>query len=355
MPNWICCASETSRSTRASIDERVERRFPHAVGPPQPGIGHDQLRETVGFEADGALLARPKRDGLRELGRADRSADRDDDLAVGRVASLDEHGEPCAIQRRKIEPGNHIRMPQRDRAGVCDRRVAPQPEVLVGWSRIPVHPHDRKIVRLRTEDLDGNGIATPNGERRDVERVPSVRARRIIGRGDARTVHPDVRPIVDAVEVEPVRAPDMLLRHVELGAVPPGRLERAVCRRGLQHEARADRVGRPGNVPQVHAEVRIAVFACFHQGADHGVRHRSGMPAAGGKARGGNRRAAGGHPGRRLNHPAAFERQSSVLRGRRRTPVAANRQQRDDHQPQPPLAHVYVAGRLAAGPLFSNT
>jgi hypothetical protein len=172
-------------------------------------------------------------------------------------------------------------MLDRDRTAVGQEHISPEPHVLVRRRGIPVDPHDRKIVRLGSGDFDCERIGPGGADvSRDLEPVAAERTHDLVRSGDPHAVDPDVRAVVDPVEVDP-ESPGCTIRWKgELGAVPPRGLERTVgwCRQ--KREALADGIGRPRNPSQVHPEVGIGVLPVLHQGADHGVWNRDLVPAA---------------------------------------------------------------------------
>ena len=87
--------------------------------------------------------------------------------------------------------------------GEDDRAVHGWAHVLVGGGGVPVHPHERQVLRLGGEDLHRYRVGTPGPHQtRDVEFVASERARDLERAPDALAIEPDVGPVVDAVEVE---------------------------------------------------------------------------------------------------------------------------------------------------------
>ena len=260
--------------------QRVELRRAVAVRPPDPRLGDAQVRHLRRREAQRRVLPRRKPHRFLERDLLDAAPHDPADRLVGHVPDLRGHGELRGGQGRQRELAEHVRVPERERTAVGQVHVSPQAHVLVRGGGVPVHPHEGEVVRLRGEDLHRHRVGPAHArEAGHVELVAPEGSRHFVGGGDALAVEPDVRPVVDPVEVKREGAAGSRRRHRELRAVPPRGLEGAVRGHGEEREALADGVRRPRDRPQVLAEVRISVRAVLYERPDDRVRHRHARPA----------------------------------------------------------------------------
>ena len=287
--------------------QRIQLLPAHAIRPPHARL-HDRERlDAIGREGDRLALARPERDRLLERRRFDGSAD---DAAHRRSGHVPDFG--ADRQRRAIERGHIQRRHDEwiaDRHWPTLREVHPAPEahVLVWRRRIPVHPHDGEIVRLGGDNFHRKSVWTgPAYLLRDIDLVSSEDANDVFGGCELFAVQPDIRAVVDAIEMQ---------RHVttgtgahrELRAIPPRVFERAVGRHRQQCESLADRIRRSRDLAQVHPDVRIGILTVLDQSTHHGVGHGDGVPAARVDARCRERVPFCPDFRRRLQHPAGAE------------------------------------------------
>ena len=295
------------------------------------------------------MLACRERHRLRELNRVNRSPDDAADFARACIPYFGRDRQMGGVERGEIELCDYVRMPDRQRAARGHVRVAPESHVLVGRRRIPVDPGYPQIARLGREHFDGHHIrAAAARKRRDVELIPPEGAGQVVLRRDASAVHPDIRPIVDAVEIQPHILLRCRRRQVELFPVPPRRFVRTVGRHRQVRELRADGVRRSGDSPQVHAGIQIGKLILFDECTDHGSRHARLVPAGGRESGQRYRVALLRGRGRRLNRPARGERYPDLIGcgyGARGSGDCSDTQQMHEplaHSP-PPTRHCHVA------------
>src|SRR6266851_1543119 len=110
----------------------------------------------------------------------------------------------------------------------------PNPHVLVGRRRIPIHPGDPQVVLSWSEHLDRQRILLPRLQKpAHVEFVRSVGARDVVRIRHLLPVDPDVRPVVDAQKIQPLRFLRLSCRRGELPAIPPRAAKRTPVRHVL--------------------------------------------------------------------------------------------------------------------------
>ena len=205
-------------------------------------------------------------------------------------------------------------MPEGGGSAVPHVGVAPQPHVLVGRRRVPVDPRNRQIARCRGEHLDGESVGrAPARDARDVELVSAKGAGHAVARRDADAVHPDVRAVVDPVEIQPDRPVARRSRQIEFPPVPPRHAVRAVGRHRQQRELLADRVRRSGNGAEVHRRVRVWIPSALDQRADDRSRYARSVPPLGLETGARNRLAVQLYARRGLNGPTGVQRDAKRL------------------------------------------
>src|SRR5437868_2997838 len=143
-------------------------------------------------------------------------------------------------------------------------------------------------------------------------------------------IQPDVRAIIDAVEVERDALSAHRGRNAESRPAPPWHGVRTLRIHGGVDEVRADRECRTRDLAQIHPEEWITVNAVFNERPDDRGRHRRAIPISRSIRDGGNRRAIGPHFCRRLDLPAVVEHQSLLRRRRGRYREKQNHRQMRD-------------------------
>ncbi len=184
----------------------------------------------------------------------------------------------------------------------------PQTHVLVRRRRIPVDPGRLQIRRRRRKDFNRESVLGAALDCvSDVKLVAPIRPHYRCRIGEASAVQPDVRPVVDAIEVERDALAAHCRRHAESSAVPPGHSVRTLRIHCGVNEVRADGERRARQLAEIHPEERIAIEAVLDEGAYHRRGHGRAVPVCRTVGGRGNRRAVNADLCRRLNHPAIVQ------------------------------------------------
>ena len=81
--------------------------------------------------------------------------------------------------------------------------IPPQTHVLVRWGRVPVDPSDRQLTGLRRKDLDREHVLSFAPQQGfDLELEISIGTDDFVSTGNLSPIEPDIRAIVDTVELE---------------------------------------------------------------------------------------------------------------------------------------------------------
>ncbi len=296
-----------------------------AVGPPQLRVAQPQPSEGVRGEGDVEALAARDGDDLGHLhiaegggdGRlvvggvcvADR--DHDGDFRDGRIGELRQHAVDARVADDDMPGGSQPHMVPDARHPVAHRghpvpsrgsEIGGRVQVHLLGARIDPGLTGRALVTRAAgnghrRDLHCQGVLALGGkERRDVVR----RAGEGIGHpADLLPVEPDVRPVVDAVELEPdmTSGPGpQAARQIEVALVPPG-----VARQRL------------GDVQVVQADDGVGQLALVDERGQHRAGNRGRQPAARVHGRPGQLRAVAARPVVHGEGPAGLQRHRAVV------------------------------------------
>ena len=208
-----------------------------------------------------------------------------------------------------IHSTDDLRIPHHYIATRGHVRWLPEPHVLVRRRRIPVDPRGLEVGWFGREHFDRKPIGPAAHRVGDVELDATIRARDGARIRETLPVEPDVRTVVDAVEVQRKSPAPHRRRNPERRAIPPWDGE---CARGLHsgmHKVRADLVRHPRELAEVHPEERIAVQAIVDKRTSNSRRHRRTIPAGRIESRRRHRRAVYARLRRRLDEPAGVQHQ----------------------------------------------
>src|SRR5271155_166464 len=119
------------------------------------------------------------------------------------------------------------------------------------------------------EDLDRQHILVAVGKERScIEIVRSKGSRDVVFTRDLFSVEPDVRAIVNTIEVEPIYSSRRCQGH-KLRSIPPGTVVGAFRTHGEIAEYFSDGIVHARNVAQIHPEERIRKNPGGHLGPKH--------------------------------------------------------------------------------------
>ena len=245
------------RQVQAGVIDSV-KTYPlgAAAGHPHRDRGHNSIKGH-GHDAGHRLVA-----GILQLHR-------DDQVRGGEI------GGQAAAHERVVHA--------QDAAG-GNEDVAPQALHFVGRHRGPVHPGVSQILGPLALDPQRERVSLPWPRGLGyVEGETAHGSSHLIGVGDLLAIEPDVRAIVDPLEVERDRSSRHLRRQVELRPKPPTDREGV----GPGHAGVGGTAAAPGAHArpgaQVRADERVRVHARLREHPRNRRGNGSGVPPAGGE------------------------------------------------------------------------
>src|SRR5579883_1572826 len=97
---------------------------------------------------------------------------------------------------------DNLRMSHGDRAAGGEVNIAKDAHILIRRQRVPIHKRDRKVVGSWCENLKSQSVDfTGTRPWRDVKFKLPAHAHHLIGAGNFAAVEPDIRTVIDAVEM----------------------------------------------------------------------------------------------------------------------------------------------------------
>ena len=285
--------------------ELVEVRVAELVRPPERRAGQVQLWIGGRAEADLPPLVRVQGDVLAEGDRgvarlADGAAHGSADRRAGAVEGVDVYDQVGGVRGRKREHRLDVGIAQGDRPGGLQQRLAPDAGVHVGRGRVPVHRAEGEVVAAGRRRGDEHGQSVGRAGLDNAGHVVLVDHHGAHGVGiELSAVEPDLGPVTDPLEAQPVELSRVRGRRRELSAKPPvlG--------------------GQIGDRLQVEAEVDVLVDVVGHQPREHGRGQRDWVPAGGRVADLGDGRGRVGDVAGRAQAPAGREFGGAHRRSRR--------------------------------------
>src|ERR1700730_7288483 len=97
-----------------------------------------------------------------------------------------------------------LRVTKADGTARAEINITPDAHIFVRRSGVPIDPVDAELLLSGSEHLDCNGIRPKLDQRTHIKFVDAIGAVNILRIGRLLPVYPDVGPIVDALEVQPV-------------------------------------------------------------------------------------------------------------------------------------------------------
>ena len=238
------------RERRASRSYSVG--LPHLRGPPEPRIRHVKLRETGRRERDDARVVRRERDRSAER-RSCRCAPisvRRHRASRVRVASARPTPSGRRSARRRVDVAHDVRAPHRDIARSSSATPAARGPCSCRAATDSSRPTSTQIRRLGAKTSTASTFGPLRETVGDVELEEPVRARDLARVGDPPAVQPDVRAVVQAVEMQRDVAGPHRSRHAKLVRYhhgTPNGLRRASRRRSSRRSDTSSRESSAGS------------------------------------------------------------------------------------------------------------
>src|SRR6266571_4397822 len=98
---------------------------------------------------------------------------------------------------------DHLWITERYRPAAGEIDVTEDAHVFIGRHGAPIDPGPTEIIGLLREDLNGQSIQSCARHVADVQLMQAKCAGYLIRRGNLFTIEPDVRPKVDAIQMQP--------------------------------------------------------------------------------------------------------------------------------------------------------
>ena len=133
-----------------------------------------------------------------------------------------------------------LRITERYRPAAGEINFTEDAHVLIRRHGAPIDPGPAEIIGLLREDFNGQSIQSCARRVADVQLMQAKCAGYLIGSGNLLTIEPDVRPKVDAIQMQPNVSITIAGRQAKFSSIPPGNAEGTVFRHRPQREVCAD-------------------------------------------------------------------------------------------------------------------
>src|SRR5215472_7155223 len=227
---------------------------------------HAQLWKIRGGKANGPLFPRGQRHFLFEHDLSDSAAELPGNLLSSGILQFRLYSQVGFSKQAPCEMRHHLWITNGYRPGGAQVDPTPKSHILVWRRRIPVHPVDSQIIgRLGGYFHCEHVREAVLCHFTHIKFVSAISPRYVVAIGDLATIHPDIRSVVDSVEMQPHMLPRKIRRQLEFRAIPPGTPEGAAFRHWQGRKVFADRIVGAGDGEQIPSEVRIEILLVSYQ------------------------------------------------------------------------------------------